>query len=148
MTPNQIELVQNSWEKVVPIAKDAASLFYNKLFEIEPSYRSLFKGDVEEQGKKLMTILTTVVRGLKQLDKLEEAVWQLGRRHAVYGIQEQHFAPVAQALLWTLEQGLGAEFDADTKQAWVEAYTILSGVMHGGAKSTYANFDVWKQEHH
>ena len=145
MTPAQIDLVQNSWEKVVPIAKDAAALFYNRLFEIEPSYKQLFKGDVEEQGKKLTTILTTVVRGLKQLDKLEEAVWQLGRRHAVYGIQKHHYGPVAEALLWTLEQGLGDAFDAATKDAWVNAYTILAAVMQGGTHSEYANFTVWKQ---
>lgn len=145
VTPIQIELVQNSWEKVVPIAKDAANLFYGRLFELDPAYRNLFADDVEEQGKKLMSILTTVVRGLKSLDKLEETVWQLGRRHIMYGVKDQDYGPVAEALLWTLEQGLGSEFDTKTKEAWIAAYTILSSVMQGGANAEYANFSEWKK---
>jgi len=144
MTPEQIALVQNSWEKVVPIAKDAASLFYGRLFELNPSYRKLFSDDVEEQGKKLMQVLTTVVRGLKQLDKLVPTVWQLGRRHAVYGIKDEDYAPVAEALLWTLDQGLGSDFDEDTKNAWIAAYTTLASVMQGGANAEYANFEEWQ----
>ena len=124
MTPHQIELVQGSWEKVVPIAKDAASLFYLRLFELDPSLKRLFSDDIEEQGKKLMTVLTTVVRGLKRLDQLQQTVWLLGRRHQIYGVTESHYATVAQALLWTLEQGLGSAFTEEVKQAWVTAYTI------------------------
>ncbi|ATC93613.1 globin family protein [Pseudoalteromonas tunicata] len=144
MTPHQVELVQASWEKVVPIAKDAADLFYGKLFELNPALRPLFHGDVEEQGKKLMQILTTVVRGLKQFDKLEMAVWQLGRRHVAYQISIQDFNTVAEALLWTLQQGLQQAFSAEVKQAWVEAYTIVAGVMQAGMEYEYANFDKWK----
>lgn len=147
MTPEQIALVQSSWEKVVPIKEDAARLFYGRLFEMDPSLRSYFKEDIEEQGRKLMTIITTVVRGLKNLDVLEETVWQLGRRHRAYNIQEPHYGTVAQALLWTLEQGLGAAFTADVKAAWVEAYTVLSGVMLAGAKSPEASFAVYKASH-
>lgn len=147
MTPQQIDLVQQSWEKVVPIAKDAASLFYGRLFELDPSLRPYFKGDIEEQGKKLMTILTTVVRGLKSFDKLEMAVWQLGRRHVAYQIEEKHYGTVAQALLWTLEQGLGADtFKGDLKDAWVQAYTVVAGLMQAGANAEFANFDVWKAQ--
>lgn len=146
MNASQISLVQASWEKVVPIAKDAANLFYNKLFELDPSYRRLFADDVEDQGKKLMSILTTVVRGLKQLDKLEETVWQLGRRHIMYGVKDQDYGPVAEALLWTLGQGLGSGFDVKTKEAWIEAYTILATVMQGGANAEYANYSAWKEQ--
>lgn len=146
MTPQQIELVQSSWEKVVPIAKDAASLFYQRLFEIAPHLRPLFSGDIEEQGKKLTTILTTVVRGLKQLEKLEMAVWQLGRRHIAYGVHDVDYGPVAQALLWTLQQGLKEQFTEEVENAWVAAYTLLSSVMQAGAQYPYANFDKWKEE--
>ncbi|AWB67754.1 hemin receptor [Saccharobesus litoralis] len=146
MTPQQINLVQQSWEQVVPIAKDAANLFYNKLFELDPSLRSLFSEDIEEQGKKLMTVLTTVVRGLKQLDKLTETVWLLGRRHNVYGVSQQHYTTVAAALLWTLEQGLGTAFTTQVKDAWVAAYTVLAQVMQAGASYEYASFDDWQAQ--
>ncbi len=145
MTPQQIDLVQKSWEQVVPIAKDAAALFYNRLFEIDPALKNYFSGDIEEQGKKLMTVLTTVVRGLKKLDALESKVWQLGRRHIVYQVKDEDYNSVASALLWTLEQGLGsATFQGELKQAWVEAYTTLATVMQAGANHDYANFEHWK----
>lgn len=146
MTPHQIELVQSSWEKIVPIASDATAMFYQRLFTIAPHLKPLFQGDIEEQGKKLATILTTVVRGLKQLDKLEMKVWQLGRRHTAYGVKMPDYQPVADALLWTLEQGLGADFTVQTNDAWVAAYTLLSSVMQAGADYPYANFSLWKSE--
>lgn len=145
MTPDQVQKVQDSWELVVPIAKDATQMFYNRLFEIDPSLKRLFKGDIEEQGKKLATILTTVVRGLKQFDKLEVAVWQLGRRHTAYQVEESHYQTVAAALLWTLKTGLGDKFTPDVEAAWVAAYTTLAGVMQEGATCPYANFSEWKQ---
>lgn len=143
MTPNQVELVQISWSQVAPIAKQAAELFYGRLFELKPEYRSMFKGDIEEQGKKLMTVLATVVQGLKNFDKLQGIVWQLGRRHVQYGVSNADYAPVAEALIWTLKQGLGDQFTAETEQAWVAAYTVLAGLMQAGAESEYANFDYW-----
>ncbi len=146
MTPQQLELVQRSWEQVVPIAKDAAKLFYGRLFEVAPSVRKLFKGDIEEQGKKLMMVVTTVVRGLKQFDKLEKTVWQLGRRHVAYGTEDGHYAVVADTLLWTLEQGLGAGFTPEVKAAWQEALNTIAGVMIGGAHFEYANYELWKAQ--
>lgn len=144
MTPHQIQLVQTSWEQVVPIAKDAAALFYNRLFELDPSLRKIFGDDIEEQGKKLMTVLTTVVRGLKKLDALEATVWRLGRRHSLYKVKDEDYNTVATALLWTLEQGLGQDvFKGELKQAWVQAYTTLATVMQGGAKHPVANFESW-----
>lgn len=146
MTPQQLELVQSSWEKVVPIAKDAAALFYGHLFEVAPQVRSLFKDDIEAQGKKLMTIITTVVRGLKNFDRLEMAVWQLGRRHIAYGAVEGHYAVVADTLLWTLQQGLGAAFTKEVKEAWEAALAVIAGVMIAGAQFEYANFNYWKEQ--
>lgn len=147
MTPHQIDLVQSSWEQVVPIAKDAAKLFYDRLFELDPSLRKIFGDDIEEQGKKLMTVLTTVVRGLKKLDALEATVWRLGRRHIAYKVKEEDYTTVATALLWTLEQGLGRDtFQGELKEAWVQAYTVLAGVMQAGANHEYANFEHWKAQ--
>jgi len=144
MTPQQLELVQNSWEKVVPIAKDAAGLFYGRLFEVAPDVRKLFSDDIEEQGQKLMSVITTVVRGLKQFDRLEQTVWQLGRRHVGYGAVEAHYGVVAEVLLWTLQQGLGPAYNKDVEQAWQAALGIVAGVMIDGANFEYANFEEYK----
>jgi hemoglobin-like flavoprotein len=129
MTPNQIELVQTSFSKVAPIAATAADLFYGRLFEIAPQVRDMFPENLSEQKKKLMAMLGAAVAGLSTLDTLMPAVRALGRRHAGYGVTARHYAPVGSALLWTLEQGLGADFTPDVKDAWATAYIMLSTTM-------------------
>ena len=133
MNPKQIELVQTSFEKVVPIAGVAADLFYGRLFELDPSLRAMFPAEMAEQKRKLMEILTVVVRGLKRLDQLVPAVQALGRRHGGYGVTDAHYGTVAAALLWTLEQGLGADFTPEVRDAWVAAYTVLATTMQAAA---------------
>jgi hemoglobin-like flavoprotein len=131
MTPQQIELVQTSFQKVVPIAGTAADLFYDRLFEIAPEVRPLFPADLGEQKKKLMTMLGTAVMNLHRIETILPTVQALGQRHKGYGVTVAHYAPVGAALLWTLEQGLGDAFTPDVKTAWTEAYNALSGVMTG-----------------
>jgi hemoglobin-like flavoprotein len=129
MTPDQVTLVQESFKKVVPIADQAADLFYDRLFTIAPEVRSLFPADLSEQKKKLMQVLATAVTNLHQVEKVLPAVEELGRRHVAYGVNEKHYGPVGAALLWTLEQGLGPDFSPPVKAAWTETYTALAGVM-------------------
>ena len=133
MTPHQIQLVQTSWEKCVPIADQAAALFYGKLFELDPAVKPLFTSDIKEQGKKLITIITVAVRGLRDLEKLVPAVRDLGKRHIAYGVQNQHYATVGSALLWTLGQVLGEEFTPEVKEAWATVYGVLAATMQEGA---------------
>lgn len=135
MTPESIALVESSFEKVKPIKEQAAALFYGKLFELDPSLKPLFKGDMVEQGRKLMATLAFVVGGLRTPDKILAAVADLGRRHVDYGVKDAHYDTVGAALLWTLEQGLGPAFTPETKLAWTEAYTLLATVMKEGAGS-------------
>jgi hemoglobin-like flavoprotein len=133
MTPTQVELVQATWEKVVPIADTAAALFYGKLFELDPSLKPLFTSDIKEQGKKLMQMITVAVRGLNDLEKLVPAVQALGRRHVAYGVKDEHYATVGTALLWTLEKGLGDAFTPDVKEAWATVYGVLADTMKKAA---------------
>ena len=133
MTPRQTELVYASWQKVKPKSDDAAALFYGRLFELDPSLRPLFKGDMTEQGRKLMTMISTAVSGLPRLDALGVAVRDLGRRHAKYGVKDKDYATVGTALLWTLGQGLGKEFTPEVEQAWTAVYGALAKTMQEGA---------------
>jgi len=128
MTPQQIELVQTSFKKVVPIAGTAADLFYGRLFEIAPEVRPMFPEDMKDQKIKLMSMLGTAVTNLHKLETILPAVKALGERHKGYGVPAAHYAPVGAALLWTLEKGLGADFTPDVKAAWTETYTALAGV--------------------
>jgi hemoglobin-like flavoprotein len=129
----QITLVQDSWAKVLPIADTAADLFYTKLFEIDSSLRPMFPEDMAGQKKKLMQMLAAAVNGLNDLGALVPVVQDLGKRHVGYGVKAEHYATVAAALLWTLEQGLGDAFTADVKEAWTTVYTVLATVMQEGA---------------
>ena len=133
MNTLQIQLVQDSFEHVIPIAEVAADMFYQKLFQLDPSLRILFKGDMKEQQVKLMQTLTAVARGLHYMDRLIPVVEDLGRRHASYGVKDEHYQTVGAALLWTLEQGLGDLFTPEVADAWTAAYTLLAGVMQQAA---------------
>jgi len=133
MTPKQIEIVQASFDKVAPIAEAAAGLFYARLFELDPQLKPLFKGDMKRQGMMLMSMIATAVRGLSNTEALIPMVKNLGRRHVGYGVKDSHYAVVGQALIETLEKGLGKDFDAATREAWLGAYSLLSSVMKSGA---------------
>lgn len=133
MTPEGQALVRASFAKVVPIAPQAAAMFYERLFALDPSLRPLFKGDMREQGRKLMAMIGTAVAHLDRLDSIIPAVQDLGRRHVGYGVPPASYDTVAAALLWTLEQGLGADFTPATRAAWTECYTTLAGVMKAAA---------------
>jgi hemoglobin-like flavoprotein len=136
MTDDQKKAVQTSFAKVEPIAEAAAAMFYARLFELDPSLRPLFKGDMAEQGRKLMTMLTIAVRGLDRLDELVPAVRQMGARHTTYGVTDAHYDTVAEALLWTLDRGLGADFTPHVRDSWVAVYTVLATAMQAGAAQT------------
>jgi hemoglobin-like flavoprotein len=135
MTDKQKALVQESFEKVRPIAETAANLFYNRLFTLDPSLRGLFRGDMNEQGRKLMQMIAAAVTGLDHLEALVPAVEELGRRHVRYGVRDAHYETVGSALLWTLERGLGADFTPEVKEAWAVVYGLLTDVMQRGAKT-------------
>jgi hemoglobin-like flavoprotein len=138
MTPQQISLIQTSWSKVVPIQEAAAKLFYDRLFEMDPALKPLFKGDMTEQGRKLMQVLNVVVNSLDRLEGLIPNVQELGRKHVGYGVKSEHYATVGAALLWTLDKGLGPAFTPDTKDAWGTAYGVLAGVMQEAADTVTA----------
>jgi len=133
LTQAQVTLVQKTFAVIAPIADDAAALFYRRLFEIDPSLRAMFKGDMSEQRRKLMQMLTAAVKGLNHLDRLVPVVEDLGRRHAKYGVADAHYDTVGAALLWTLEKGLGSAFTPDAREAWATVYGLLATTMKNAA---------------
>src|SRR3569623_1046205 len=133
MTPENIALVKTSWQQVLPIQKAAAELFYGRLFERDPALRPLFRGDMAEQGRKLMTLINTVVMSLDRLGPMLGAIEDLGRRHVAYGVTEAHYDTVGGALIWTLGKGLGEQFTSAVQAAWAEAYDTLASAMKQAA---------------
>jgi hemoglobin-like flavoprotein len=137
MNAEQIAAVQSTFEKVHPLSDTTAEMFYNRLFELDPSVQSLFKGDMKEQGRKLMHMISLAVSRLNRLETLVPAVQALGTRHVDYGVKDEHYDTVGAALLWTLEQGLGGDFTPEVKEAWAAAYHLLTGVMKEAAVAVH-----------
>lgn len=130
MNPQIIHHVQTSWAQVLPIAPQAASLFYDELFALDPSLRTLFKHDMQTQGARLMRMIGTAVGQLGQLDTLVPVLQMLGQRHVGYGVRPVHYDIVGRALLSTLSKGLGPAFTVEVEAAWVEVYGVMASVMN------------------
>ena len=131
MATSNIELVKNSWVEVSKIDMlTVGGLFYGRLFEIAPEVKPMFsRTPIPEQSKKLLTMLSYVISKLDRLDEIIGEVQKLAQRHSQYGVKESHYSAVGAALLWTLEKGLGAQWNEKLKTAWTEVYTILAGAM-------------------
>lgn len=138
MDGRQIRLVQESFAKVQPIAAQAAQMFYQRLFELDPQLRKLFKGDMQEQGTKLMSMIAAAVNGLNHIDKLVPVLKALGQRHGGYGVKAADYDVVAQALLWTLQQGLQDAFTSEVRAAWTAFYSVAATTMQGAAPEARA----------
>jgi hemoglobin-like flavoprotein len=133
MTPHQVKLVRDSFAKIAPIADQAAAMFYGRLFDVAPQVRPLFPKDMAEQQRKLMATLAVVVSGLANLETILPVASALAKRHVIYGVTADHYPIVGAALLWTLERGLGAAWNAQLAEAWTAAYARLADFMIGEA---------------
>lgn len=135
LTTEQLDAIKSTFGAVEPIADDAAKLFYDRLFEIAPDTRALFKSDMKEQGRKLMGAIKTLVAGLDRPERIIPVLEALGRRHKDYGVTEDHYDAVGAALLWTLAKGLGPAFDANAESGWTALYGIASSQMKYAASN-------------
>jgi len=134
MKSGQIKLVQKTFEKVRPISDTVVELFYNRLFELRPSFKALFKGDMKTQDKMLIQMIDYAVSGLDNPDTILPTIQDLGKRHVGYGVKEEYYDTVGESLLWTLEKGLGNNFTPEVKDAWAAAYKLLSDTMKSTAR--------------
>lgn len=134
MTPAQAQRVRESFALVQPVAAAAAADFYARLFAHDPALRTLFRGDLAEQGQRLMQMIGSAVALLDRPQALEAALRALGARHVAYGVKPAHYDSVGTALLDTLAHGLGEAFTPPVRQAWVALYAQVSHGMQAGAE--------------
>ena len=137
ISDRQKQLVKDSFSKVEPIADAAVDIFYNKLFDYDPSLKALFKTDVKAQGKKLMAALKLAVGSLDDLEKLVPVLQDMAKKHVEYGVKVEDYTPVGNALIFTLRKGLGKEFTPELKRAWSETYKVMATVMRQAAYPSY-----------
>jgi len=135
MTPHQIAIVQHSWAQVFPIRETAAQMFYDRLFELDPGLRPLFKGDIAAQSRKLFETLDAIVAQLDEDAASARVAAALGHSHARYGATADHYRTLREALMWTLQASMGTGFTAEVRAAWIAAYDRLAAAMQaaGGA---------------
>jgi hemoglobin-like flavoprotein len=111
----------------------AALVFYQRLFELNPMLRPLFKTDIELQAAKLMDMLSTALSLMEKPDELNETLEELGARHVAYGVRTEHYETVGDALLAMLSAVLGKDFTADTRRVWTDLYQFIAATMLRGA---------------
>jgi len=134
MTPKQIELVKATWSQVAALDHvTVGKLFYDRLFEIAPQVRPMFHHPLPEQSKKLLAMINYVISKLDKLEDILGEVAKLAQRHVHYGVEPQHYTVVGEALLWTLEKGLGKNWNEEIQIAWFDCYRVLSAAMINAA---------------
>lgn len=138
MTSQEITLIKDSFRKLVPFADQAAALFYARLFELDPRFRARFRGDMAEQGRKLMAVIAMAVASLEQPERLIASLRELGAPHLDAGAEPEHHRTVGQALFWTVEKGLGPEFTPAVRAAWTGAYDLVSTTLLSAQRSAAA----------
>ena len=133
MTPQEIDLVQRSFDKVALERDGFAVDFYDRLFELDPSLRGLFDADLTAQRRKLTAMLVTVICNLRSPDLLHGALVRLGQRHVGYQVRTEYYAIAGEALIWALRRNLGDDWTPALQQAWLSAYNTLAGMMQAAA---------------
>lgn len=136
MTKHQIEIVRRTWAQVGRIDPlVVGELFYTQLFEIAPGVKPMFRTPMAEQSKKLLAMISYVIQKLDDLEEIREEVAKLAQRHVKYGIRDEHYAVVGQALLWTLERGLDSYWNKEVAEAWAVCYNMISDAMIEASRS-------------
>jgi hemoglobin-like flavoprotein len=133
MNNETISVLRTSFDRIAARKADVATIFYERLFQVAPSVRPMFKNDLLGQQQKLMTSLVQIVQWVDQPDQLTRYLTNMGSRHVGYGAQPEHYDAVGSVLLWTFEQVLGTDFTPEVRQAWTEAYGAVSQLMQQGA---------------
>jgi hemoglobin-like flavoprotein len=138
MTPEQAQIIKLTFAQVMRDRDKVGRMFYDRLFSIAPEVKPLFKGDIAEQSRKLMDTLALAVGMLRDMPTLVMTLQGLAKRHVGYGVQDEHYDKVGEALLWTLERGLGDAFTAQVRDAWTALYVAVAKIMRDAAKGKSA----------
>lgn len=138
MTPRQRKLVKDSFAKILPISDCVSTLFYIRLFELDPKLKQLFVRDMETQGRELMRFIAGIINSLDDFESAVPRIETLGKKHVLYGVKDHHYDTVRLALMWSLEQGLDSDLNDETKMAWNTVYDLVSGAMKAASTGMVA----------
>ena len=129
MSPEQKKLVHDSFRIALKKREDFSEYFYACLFDIAPEVKSLFREDIEKQAHHFMRMISLGVVSLKNGETIMPEFETLGRRHRGYKLEASHYEQFGRALIWTLGQVLGSDFNPNVRRAWEAWYEIVAQTM-------------------
>jgi hemoglobin-like flavoprotein len=133
MKPEQVKIILLTFSQVASNKDRVGQMFYERLFAIAPETRPMFKGDMAEQSQKLMDTLALAIGSLRDMPSLVATLESLALSHVDYGVRDEHYGTVGEALIWTLEKGLGEAFTRDAREAWTALYGEITQTMRRAA---------------
>jgi hemoglobin-like flavoprotein len=133
MRPDQIACIREAFDRLWPVNRRFADLFYARLFELDPTARTLFRGDLEGLKTKLLSMLATIVGAADRPEIFDSVVEDLGRRHALFGVTPAQYSAVGEALIWSLGEALGPALTRSRREAWSDFYNVVQLSMLRGA---------------
>ena len=125
MTPEQIDLIRESFDAMWPMRRDIADLCYSRFFELAPDARDLFPGDMEQQRMKLMDMIAALVGSLDDRPLFQSLATYSGRKHARFGVQPSQYVALGEALMWSIESKFGGSFTPELRESWRALYATV-----------------------
>ena len=138
MNPEQVQIIKLTFAQVMRDKDKVGRMFYGRLFAVAPDVKPLFRGDIAAQSRKLMDTLALAVGMLRDMPTLAITLEGLAKRHSDYGVKDEHYDKVGEALLWALEKGLGDAFTPQVREAWASLYAAVAQIMRGAVKGKTA----------
>lgn len=132
LTDREIAIIRLSFQRLKAEKGDAnpfGPAFYTRVFEKMPEAREMFRDDMANQGMQFLSTLRVVVDHIDDLDRIDGELRNLGRGHGAYGVRAEQYGPMGDALIETMRDTLGPEFDAEAQAAWRKAYEAVASRM-------------------
>jgi hemoglobin-like flavoprotein len=133
ITEHQILLVQTSFARLIDDIDNVARIFFERLFEIDPTLRPMFSSEMQVQGRKMFRTLLVIVNALNDPKTIVDMMRGLSKRHIGYGVKEAHYATVGAALVQTIHEALGDVASHEIDAAWLAAYTLVADIAKAAA---------------
>ena len=133
LTAKDIHDVRASFDLMWPRSTAMADQFYARLFEIAPDCKAMFRSDMANTKDKFIATLAVLVGSLDNVTGLYSIAGKLAKDHVAYGVRAEHYAPVGDALLWSLGQQLGSFWTTDVERSWQKVYALISSRMIAAA---------------
>ncbi|XP_045187619.1 uncharacterized protein LOC123545361 [Mercenaria mercenaria] len=147
VSAEDIRLVQESWllvqqdmdnigliifKRFFKDNRDLKRLFYTKLRGEDMEMGNIEEGEFDEDklrmhGRIVMEALGAAVECLNDSEHLTALLIGIGERHVMYGVKSDMVPRLWPAIVTTLEEQLGDNFDNKVGKAWERVFQYIGG---------------------